>query len=152
MTTTVKSFKKNSKRETKVALVSHRGDIWVIAAAVSCVTSNLFGQTGMVYVDPFTDVIAKALIAPGLIVLKLRSCAHFRNESQRYWIKGILLYASVGIVSEMIGMIAYFQAVKLGWIDILKVVFFDDVQMEVALNRSTYRVIVQIDNNIKEAN
>ena len=88
--------------------------------AICFAMSNLFDQMAMVHADPFIATAVKACIVTlfGFFVLRVRSYAWFTDKPRTYWIRAIAIYGSAGIVSEVIGTAAYFQAMKLGGINI----------------------------------
>ena len=99
---------------------SSRGKIWMAGTAVCFAVSNLFDQMAMIHADPFLATAVKACIVAlfGIFVLHIRGYVRFTGRSHAYWIRAIAIYASAGIVSEVIGTAAYFQAMKLGGINI----------------------------------
>lgn len=90
--------------------------------ALCFAAANLFDQVAMTKADPFIAAIVKAFLVSAFALLVLAISKKHRlgtvGGNWRYWLKTARIYAFAGLVSEVIGTAAFFQAMKLGGINI----------------------------------
>lgn len=102
--------------------MSGRGEVWMAGTALCFAAANLFDQVAMTRADPFVAAIVKAFLVSAFALLVLAASPQRRlallSEGWRRWLEAARIYAFAGLVSEVIGTAAFFQAMKLGGINI----------------------------------
>lgn len=88
--------------------------------AICFAAANLFDQVAMTRADPFVAAIVKAFLVSTFALLVLATSPKRRlvGGEWRHWLRAARIYAFAGLASEVIGTAAFFQAMKLGGINI----------------------------------